>query len=237
MTWPLAVSNEVFVKCGRHCCICHTFSGTKMELHHILERAKGGLDTVENCIPLCFDCHADVGHYNPNHPKGKKYTVDELKGHRDNWYQKVASGGGITVKAEFIALDKELFNKILNILPKDGSILFLRNNNFAGFSFPRESLNDLHSFEHECTHPDFEFLDPELEALRGELQKNIDAFTSEIGLSTFPANISGRNTVPPEWEETQPERFDKVVNKLHELSSNICKNYDDLVKTARRRFA
>lgn len=236
MAWPVNVANEVFVKCGRHCCICHSFSGTKMEMHHIFEKAKGGLDTADNCIPLCFDCHADVGHYNASHPKGKKYTADELKGHRDNWYQKVSSGGGITTKTEFLTLDKELFSRIQNILPKDGSIYFLRHNNFAGFSFLLDKLDDLYNFEHECVDPNFEFLDPELEAIRGKLQKNIDAFTNEIGTSTFPTQMPGRNTVPQEWEREQPERFDNVVNKLHNLSANICDNYDKLVKTARRRL-
>ena len=32
-----------------------------MELHHIKQVAYGGEDTFENCIPLCFDCHADMG--------------------------------------------------------------------------------------------------------------------------------------------------------------------------------
>jgi len=29
------------------------------------------------------------GHNDPTHPKGKKYTESELKGHRDDWYAKV----------------------------------------------------------------------------------------------------------------------------------------------------
>jgi len=61
-----------------------------MELHHIVPKYENGTDTFDNCIPLCFDCHADVGSYNPKHPKGRKFTSTELKGHRDNWYAKVA---------------------------------------------------------------------------------------------------------------------------------------------------
>lgn len=60
-----------------------------MELHHIQQEADGGMPDFENCIPLCFDCHADVGHYNPRHPKGKKYSTGELKAHRDQWYKLV----------------------------------------------------------------------------------------------------------------------------------------------------
>jgi hypothetical protein len=62
-----------------------------MELHHIQQVADGGKDIFENCIPLCFDCHSDVGSYNSNHPKGRKYSSIELTGHRDNWYAKTGN--------------------------------------------------------------------------------------------------------------------------------------------------
>lgn len=48
----------------------------------------GGEDTADNCIPLCFDCHAEVKAYNPRHPKGRKFTENELKGHRDKCYER-----------------------------------------------------------------------------------------------------------------------------------------------------
>ena len=89
MAFPKNAADKALIACGRYCCICHKFCGTKMELHHIEQRAEGGADTFDNCIPLCFDCHADVGSYNHKHPKGRKYSVSELMGHRDNWYAKV----------------------------------------------------------------------------------------------------------------------------------------------------
>lgn len=81
---------ELLVACRRRCCICHRFCGTKIEVHHI-EGAKDG--SPGNAIALCFDCHAEVGHYNPEHPKGKKYTPNELKLHRDQWL-KTCEGSG-----------------------------------------------------------------------------------------------------------------------------------------------
>ncbi len=77
------------VACERYCCLCHAFKGTKIECHHIEQAADGGPDTFENCIPLCFDCHAEVEAYNPKHPKGTKYSANELKQRRDAWYQEV----------------------------------------------------------------------------------------------------------------------------------------------------
>lgn len=57
-----------------------------MELHHIKQAADGGDNSADNCIPLCLDCHAEVRSYNPHHPKGRKFTETELKGHRDKCY-------------------------------------------------------------------------------------------------------------------------------------------------------
>lgn len=92
----MAFSEEVKIKalvaCGRRCCICHVFCGTNMEVHHIHPLEQGGKDTFENAIPLCLDCHANVEHYNPKHPKGNKFTEKELIKHRDNWYRQIQEG-------------------------------------------------------------------------------------------------------------------------------------------------
>lgn len=36
MGFPTSVADEVLVRCGRHCCICEEFVGSKIELHHIV---------------------------------------------------------------------------------------------------------------------------------------------------------------------------------------------------------
>ena len=89
MGFPKDVAERALAACGRSCCICRKFCGTKIELHHIKQKAYGGEDTFENCIPLCFDCHADMGKADPKHPKGKHYSERELIMHRDNWYKYV----------------------------------------------------------------------------------------------------------------------------------------------------
>ena len=79
------VTHNALVNCGRHCCLCGKFAGTKIELHHI-ERVDD--NSADNCIPLCYDCHSEVKSFNPKHPKGKPYTAKELKAHRDKCYEK-----------------------------------------------------------------------------------------------------------------------------------------------------
>lgn len=89
MSFSKEISEMALLLSGRCCCICHKFCGNKIELHHIVPVSEGGQDNFENCIPLCLDCHAEVCSYNDKHPKGKKYSVTELKKHRDAWYANV----------------------------------------------------------------------------------------------------------------------------------------------------
>src|SRR6266540_6352907 len=86
MAFPDDVAERLLVACHRHCCICHKPTGTKMEIHHIVPRSQGGADTEENGIPLCFDCHAEVQAYNPNHPKGRRFRPSELRKHKQQWF-------------------------------------------------------------------------------------------------------------------------------------------------------
>jgi hypothetical protein len=58
-----------------------------METDHIIPEGDGGQNNIENAIPLCFDCHAEVHSYNDNHPRGRKYTTDELRLHKVNWIE------------------------------------------------------------------------------------------------------------------------------------------------------
>ena len=86
MPFSCDIADEVLVRCARRCCICRRFCGTKMQLHHIIQEADGGSNTLNNCIPLCLDCHQEVVAYNPKHPIGRKFSSDELKRHRDLWF-------------------------------------------------------------------------------------------------------------------------------------------------------
>lgn len=70
---------------ARHCCVCHRYKGVKVEVHHIEQEALGGKNIYDNAISLCFDCHAEAGHYNPQHPRGTKFSPSELKKAKARW--------------------------------------------------------------------------------------------------------------------------------------------------------
>ncbi len=92
MSFPKEVKLHALIACRRRCALCGKFCGLKIELHHIKQHAHGGKDTFDNCIPLCFDCHSEVRMYNPDHPKGTKYTEEELIKRRDLFYHEVENG-------------------------------------------------------------------------------------------------------------------------------------------------
>lgn len=73
--------------CGRHCCLCGKFAGIEIEIAHLENHSSD----IDDAIPLCFDCHAAIGDHNAKHPRGKKYSIRELKARRDQIYDKHTS--------------------------------------------------------------------------------------------------------------------------------------------------
>ena len=86
------VKAKMFVRCARICCLCYKQCGTNIEVAHIIAQAKDGSNKEDNGIPVCFDCHQEIGAYDPQHPKGNKFTSAELKARRDQLYQLVEKG-------------------------------------------------------------------------------------------------------------------------------------------------
>ncbi len=82
-----AIKQEIMVRSARHCCVCHRSKGLNIEVHHITPKAQGGDDSIENAIALCFDHHADAGHYFAGHPKGLKLSPAELQNHKEVWFE------------------------------------------------------------------------------------------------------------------------------------------------------
>ena len=93
MPFPHSVRDQALVAAARHCCVCHRYKGVKVEVHHIVPESNAGASDLDNAITLCFDCHADAGHYNPNHPRGTKFSPGELRRHRDQWHAMVLLPG------------------------------------------------------------------------------------------------------------------------------------------------
>jgi hypothetical protein len=87
MPFPDSVKEEALVRSRRSCCVCNEFTGLFSNVHHIIQEADHGTNTLDNAIVLCLRCHGEAGHYNPKHPIGDKYKPSELTRHRDNWWE------------------------------------------------------------------------------------------------------------------------------------------------------
>lgn len=260
MSFPSKVAEQALLDCGRHCCLCHKFCGTKIELHHIEQKADNGEDTYDNCLPLCFDCHADVNFYNDKHPKGRKYTPSELKGHRDRWYEKVRKSHGIMANPDYIELDRKLFLEIRDILPSSGSISFVRAHDYGG-TFDTERHEDFDEFLYFCERPECEFLDADLEGLRVRLEDEIKQFITAIAKHTFPLrNEIKKNRLPRdpmqdfellawfkekakdenelnELIKQQREYIFRTRRELNNLAQQIYTTYDEFIRFGRRKLA
>lgn len=77
---------RLFTWCSRHCCFCGKECATSIEIHHIDSNHSN--NDEDNLIPVCFDCHAHLGHYNAEHPKGNRYRPEEIKARREQIYDR-----------------------------------------------------------------------------------------------------------------------------------------------------
>lgn len=83
--WDFSEADKVRVLLwsARHCCLCGKQAGIGIEVAHLDPKSSD----LDNAMPLCFDCHAAIGHYNSQHPRGRKYSIPELKARRDQVYE------------------------------------------------------------------------------------------------------------------------------------------------------
>ena len=77
MAFDLETRTKVLLWCDRHCCLCKKDCGINIEVHHVEPEVAGGSDDIDNAIPLCFDCHGAVQHYNNEHPREQNTKLME----------------------------------------------------------------------------------------------------------------------------------------------------------------
>lgn len=223
-------AEQALVACSRHCCLCHRFCGRNIALHHIEQPVDGVEDGFENCIPLCHGCHAEV---NPYHDKGIGFTADELRGHRDNWYAKVAANRGPAQDERYITLDLDVLHRLQRMMPATGSIAVLRNLDY-GASFDVAWHDDLKRFSLTFEGPEHEFLDPDLEGMAKTLRHEISEFLVAVGVETTETGTRpGVRWIAPEMGPQHREQWEAAVERLNRRAEEVTAAYDDLIRLAR----
>jgi hypothetical protein len=128
--------------------------------------------------------------------------------------------------------DRDLYDGLIRLLSSDGVVGFLDRTNMEGWSFEVKALDPLFEFYYDWNSPEREFINPDLEVLRSQLWSKAKEYLNVIAIETFPVGY-GRQSVPEEWEDEQPERFSRVVKALHSLAGEIVKLHTKLVRTGR----
>lgn len=126
--------------------------------------------------------------------------------------------------------DKEVLKRILECLPSNGSILFIREHDF-GESFIVDELNDFFKFEALSKRPEVLFLDNRIEVFRIDLQQNINKFISLTAVNTFPINTPGKrvNKIKDQYEFKNKNDYLSIREEINSLANKVCESYDKLV--------
>jgi len=137
------IREKVLVLSHRRCCVCHDFAGRSVNVHHIIQEADGGLNTIENAICLCLRCHAEAGHFNSRHPLGTKYSPKELHAHRDQWWRHYEENPepSSADQPELWCNGVELVDLAVNETPK---VVFQFENIGAGNAYELRILSGVH---------------------------------------------------------------------------------------------
>ena len=233
---PSETEDFVLVSSARRCALCfYLSSDTEEKAGQIAHLDQNPSNTAEdNLIWMCLEHHSLYDSKNRQH---KNYKISEVKTYRKILYKWVSNGKPpIPQNTQSNESDKKILQDFLGIVPSSGSIDFVRNFNFAGWSFDMNRLDDIHRFWTDRRAPEHEFLDPELEDYRKIFWERCASLLNLIAIKTFPTSTEGWNSIPEEWEENSPERFKRAVDEIHTASEALCNTYDEFVRFARKKL-
>ena len=236
MSFPDNIREQALVSSGRHCCICHKFRGIKIELHHIVLSSEDDINTFDNCIPLCFDCHADMRSYDFKHPKGLKYTTNELRIHRDNWYRKMAGASIPNPSIEVIPADIIVYRWIIETLPWDTPMKWLQDTDLGG-SIWKGYFGYFKIFLASVDDPTKEFFDADLESLRAAFVSRLNEMMDLISPNLF--QVEGPDNIMKlaiHWRYRDEERFAKLMKSIHSSADLVVQAYRELIRGAELRL-
>lgn len=203
--------SELLVQCHRRCCICHRFCGVKMEIHHI---GNSSDNDINNAIPLCFECHAEVALYNPGHPKGRKYKHDELKLHRDQWIRICASSAAL-IETTFNVRDVGPLESLLNELEFNKQLTDVTSIRDLGPPF------EVRQFERCIQEGIFSLIDDEIKNALFAVYRELKDVNISLELRNSVRANTGVRSVSGSASTEAP--FRKIENLRESLGSTLIK--------------
>jgi len=216
---------KALIAAQRCCCVCHVQCGINIECHHIVPEAEGGSNALENCIPLCFNHHADVMHYNDQHPRGTKFSAEELRKHRDAWFEKVKNSRALPLPPAANEIDRAIFRDLRAKLPEN-LVRSLEIMTRVSRQSQASSIRRIFDFAEWGSSLSNEFIDADLDAWRAELVQTARAFgEAKYVLDNLRLNYpNDLDTIRDCVRDMNPTR-----RRIEEL-------YESIVRTCRQRF-
>lgn len=131
--------------------------------------------------------------------------------------------------------DRQLADRLLDLLPSNGVIRFVDENNMAGFLFRGDSFDPLRTFAYDWDNAEHEFLDADLERTKRALWQKVHAYVGLLNAKTYPSRTNAEwFSVPGEWEFEQPQLFQQVVGEFHSLAAEIVALHGEFVRTSKQ---
>jgi hypothetical protein len=232
------VETAVLMKSARRCALCFHLNGDLMEKRGQIAHLDGDRSNraEDNLAWMCTDHHSLFDSKTSQH---KNYTIPEVKAARTRLYELVETGDYLSpataqpyLQAE---ADKKILRDLMEIVPSNRSIRFLREDSLAS-SFVWERLENIEDFLDKRDGPEHEFLDPELEMSRRKFRNECEALLDFLSMNTWGTE-KGFQSVPKEWHWEKPERWKETVNEIKRAKKAVCSAYDERIRLARKKLA
>jgi hypothetical protein len=236
-TIPAATELLVFDRSRRRCALCFYISGDLTEKHgQIAHLDQDSSNSVEdNLAFLCLPHHSV---YDSKTRQHKNYTLVEVKKARNDLYAAIEQNrhpAAPILRTEGRNADRKTLADLINALQE--AIFFLRGFSFRGTSFPIFKLDPISNFLRMCREPVNEFVDADLEADRRAMIDRLNRLDRLVfRVCDLVPGQSGWYRVPIEWLDTRPADYDKSATRLDNAGRQVCAQFDNLVRNARKRL-
>lgn len=206
------------------------------QIAHLDQNPSSSLE--DNLAFMCLEHHSLFDSKTSQH---KNYTIQEVKSARSNLYKLVSEGRHLTpvaaVSYSRFETDRKILQELLEVLPSHGVISFLRHHDFGG-PYRTTSIEAIRQFVNNFDGPDHEFLDEQIESLRKDLHSSCTDFLHALAHRTFRVEFAdGFLSIPSDWKTDKTELWERARAEINTAADELCKSYDDLVRTARRKLA
>ncbi|MDQ0065922.1 hypothetical protein [Chryseobacterium lathyri] len=135
---------------------------------------------------------------------------------------------------ETLELDRKLFNQISNGEGILELILEIKGNGFSSHPVKMERIETMIDLLEESKKPNFEFLNPQLDALKCKILDELSNLDSTLSNYVFGANLHGWVSIPSEWEYGQSERFNKAKSEIRKQEDIFTEVYQKFITEGRK---